>query len=58
MICIDNSLILHIYVIIRKYYHIYVEKIHVFYIWVWNNAEKSILCLIEFYCVNLSFVGE
>ena len=44
----DNSLILHIYTIIRKHYHTYFELIHAFYSWFWNNAEKSILCLIEF----------
>ena len=27
----DNSLILHIYIIIRKYYHTYFELIHSFY---------------------------
>ena len=55
--CIDNSLILHIYIIIRKYYYTYFELIHAFYIWFWNNAKQLILCLIEFYYVNLSFVG-
>jgi len=35
----DNSLILYIYIIIRKYYHIYFKLIHAFYIWFWNNAE-------------------
>ena len=28
---VDNSLILHIYIIIRKYYHTYFELIHAFY---------------------------
>ena len=37
--CIDNNLILHIYIIIRKYYHIYFELIQAFYIWFWNNVE-------------------
>ena len=27
----DNSLILHIYIIIRKHYHTYFELIHAFY---------------------------
>ena len=35
----DNSLILHIYIIIRKHYHIYFELIHAFYSWFWNNAK-------------------
>ena len=35
----DNNLILHIYIIIRKYYHTYFELIHAFYNWFWNNAE-------------------
>ena len=35
----DNSLILHIDIIIRKYYHTYFESIHAFYIWFWNNIE-------------------
>ena len=35
----DNSLILHIYIIIRKPYHTYFELIHAFYSWFWNNAE-------------------
>ena len=34
----DNSLIFHIYIIIRKYYHTYFELIHVFYSWIWNNV--------------------
>ena len=37
--CIDNSLILHIYIIVRKHYHTYFELIHAFYIWFWNNTE-------------------
>ena len=45
---IDNSLFFHICIIIRKHYHTYFELIHAFYSWFWNNAEKSILCLIEF----------
>ena len=44
----DNSLISHIYIIIRKYYHTDFELIRAFYSWFWNNAEKSILCSIEF----------
>ena len=32
MMCIDNSLILHINIIVRKYYHTYFELIHAFYI--------------------------
>ena len=36
---VDNNLIFHIYIIIRKYYHTYFELIHVFYSWFWNNAE-------------------
>ena len=36
---IDNNLILHIYIIIRKHYHTYFELIHAFYNWFWNNAE-------------------
>ena len=39
LMCIDNNLILHIYIIVKKYYHIYFELIHAFYIWFWNNAE-------------------
>ena len=39
MMCINNSLILHIYIIVRKHYHTYFELIHVFYIWFWSNAE-------------------
>ena len=39
MMCIDNSLILHIYIIIRKHYNTYFELIHAFYIWFWNNVE-------------------
>ena len=35
----NNSLILHIYIIIRKHYHTYFELIHAFYIWFWNNVE-------------------
>ena len=35
----DNNLILHIYIIIRKYYHTYFELIHTFYIWFCNNVE-------------------
>ena len=35
----DNSLILHIYIIIRKHYHTYFELIHAFYSWFWNNAK-------------------
>ena len=35
----DNSLILHIYIIIRKHYHTYFELIHAFYSWFWNNTE-------------------
>ena len=35
----DNSLILHMYIIMRKYYHTYFELIHAFYSWFWNNAE-------------------
>ena len=35
----DNNLILHIYIIIRKYYHTYFELIHAFYSWLLNNAE-------------------
>jgi len=35
----DNRLILHIYIIIRKHYHTYLELIHAFYIWFWNNVE-------------------
>ena len=34
-----NSLILHIYIIIRKHYYTYFELIHAFYIWFWNNFE-------------------
>ena len=37
--CIDNSLILHIDIIIRKHYHTYFKLIYAFYIWFWNNAE-------------------
>ena len=33
VMCIDNSLILHIYIIVRKNYHTYFELIHAFYIW-------------------------
>ena len=36
---IDNSLILHIFIIIRKYYHTYFELTHAFYSWFWNNAK-------------------
>ena len=32
LICIDNSLILHIYIIVRKHYHTYFEVIHAFHI--------------------------
>ena len=39
LMCIDNSLILHIYIIVRKNYHTYFELIHAFYIWFWNNVE-------------------
>ena len=39
MIGTDNSLILHIYIIIRKYYHTYFELIHEIYSWFWNNAK-------------------
>ena len=39
LMCIDNSLILHIYIIVRKHYYTYFELIHAFYIWFWNNAE-------------------
>ena len=39
MMCIDNSLILHIYIIIGKHYHTYFELIHAFYIWFWNYVE-------------------
>ena len=39
LICIDNSLILHIYIIVRKHYRTYFELIHAFYIWFWNNAK-------------------
>ena len=39
VICIDNSLILHIYIIVRKHYHTYFEVIHAFHIWFWNNAK-------------------
>ena len=35
----DNSLILHIYIIIRKYNHTYFELIHAFYIWFLNNVK-------------------
>ena len=35
----DNSLILRIYIIIKKYYHNYVELIRAFYSWFWNNAK-------------------
>ena len=35
----DNSLILHIYIIIRKHYHTYFELVHASYIWFWNNVE-------------------
>ena len=35
----DNSLILHIYIIIRKHYHTYFELINAFYSWFWNNTE-------------------
>jgi len=38
LVC-DNSLILHIYIIIRKHYYPYYELIHAFYSWFWNNAE-------------------
>ena len=33
LVCIDNSLIFHIYIIVRKYYHTYFELIHAFHIW-------------------------
>ena len=36
---IDNSLILHIYIIIRKHYYTCFELFHAFYNWFWNNAE-------------------
>ena len=36
---LDNSLILHIYIIIRKNYNTYFELIHAFYSWFWNNVE-------------------
>ena len=39
MMCIDNSLNLHIYIIVRKHYHTYFELIHAIYIWFWNNDE-------------------
>ena len=39
IMCADNTLILHIYIIIRKHYHAYFELIHVFYNWFWNNAK-------------------
>ena len=39
LMCIGNSLILHIYIIIRKHYHTYFEVIHAFHIWFWNNVE-------------------
>ena len=35
----DNSLILHIYIIIRNNYHTYFELIHAFYSWFWNNTK-------------------
>ena len=35
----DNNLILHIHIIIRKYYHTYFELIQAFYSWFWNNAK-------------------
>ena len=35
----DNSLILHIYIIVKKNYHTYFELIRAFYSWFWNNAE-------------------
>ena len=35
----NHSLILYIYIIIRKHYHTYFELIHAFYSWFWNNAE-------------------
>ena len=37
--CTDNSLILHIYIIIRNHYHTYFELIHAFYSWFWNNYK-------------------
>ena len=42
VMCINNSLIFYIYIIIRKYYHTYFELINAFYIWFWNNAEYII----------------
>ena len=39
LMCIDNSLILHIYIIIRKHDQTYFELIHAFYISFWNNVE-------------------
>ena len=39
MMCIANSLILQIYIIIGKHYHTYFELIHAFYIWFWNYVE-------------------
>ena len=39
IMCADNTLILHIYIIIRKHYHAYFELIHAFYNWFWNNAK-------------------
>ena len=36
---IDNSLILHIYIIIRKHYCTYFELVHAFYSWFWNNTK-------------------
>ena len=35
----DNSLILHIYIIIRKHCHTYFDLIHAFYSWFWKNAD-------------------